>query len=101
MAVLLGILILAVKIYWWLILGEVILSWIPRRPGEPAALTGVRDFLALVTGPYLGIFRRLIPPVGVGGVGLDFSPLIGLIILSVVERFLTRAGYAAGALVLP
>jgi uncharacterized protein YggT (Ycf19 family) len=40
----------------------------------------VLDFLRDVTEPYLGLFRRFIPPFG----PLDLSPMIGLILLWLV-----------------
>ncbi len=45
----------------------------------------VYGFLYAVTEPVLGPIRRLIPPMGVGGMGLDLSPIIvffGLTILT-------------------
>jgi len=35
-----------------------------------------------LTDPYLNIFRKLIPP----AYGLDFSPMIGLVILQLIEK---------------
>jgi YggT family protein len=45
----------------------------------------VYGFLYAITEPVLGPLRRLIPPVGIGGMGLDLSPtivLFGLFILT-------------------
>jgi YggT family protein len=54
--------------------GRIILSWFPISPDSPMA--GVFSFLYTVTEPVLGPVRRLLPPVGVGGMGLDLSPII-------------------------
>ena len=43
------------------------------------------DFVTETTDPYLNLFRRIMPPVGGGGFALDLSPMIGLIVLFVVE----------------
>lgn len=67
-------------VYIILILIRVLLSWIPRMPYNPA-LRAVLDFITETTDPYLNIFRRIIPPIGGGGFGLDLSPMIGIIVL--------------------
>ncbi len=38
--------------------------------------------LDTIVGPYLNLFRRYIPPMG----GMDFSPVVAVIALSVIER---------------
>lgn len=40
------------------------------------------SFVDALTDPYLNIFRKLVPPIN----GLDFSPMIGLFILQIIER---------------
>jgi len=54
--------------------GRIILSWFPIAPDSPMAQ--VFSFLYTITEPVLGPVRRLLPPVGVGGMGLDLSPII-------------------------
>lgn len=54
--------------------GRIILSWFPIAPNSPMAQ--VFSFLYAITEPVLGPVRRLLPPVGVGGMGLDLSPII-------------------------
>ena len=65
------------------IFGRIILSWFPVSPGGPVAqISGV---LYSITEPVLGPIRRIIPPLGVGGMGLDLSPMIvtfGLVFLA-------------------
>lgn len=72
-----------VIVYLVLIFVRIIMSWIPRMPYNRylnAVLTFVRD----VTDPYLNIFRRVIPPLRMGGGGLDLSPIIATFVLLVV-----------------
>ena len=57
----------------------VILSWFPV--GRGGLLTDIYRVLASVCEPYIGIFRRIVPMAGAGGVGIDFSPLIALLVL--------------------
>lgn len=51
------------------------------RPGYSRALDLVLGYLRDVCEPYLRIFRRLIPGMGM----MDFSPIIGIIVLGVVS----------------
>ncbi|HET8862068.1 MAG TPA: YggT family protein [Solirubrobacterales bacterium] len=71
-------------VYIILILIRVLLSWIPRMPYNPT-LRSVLDFITDTTDPYLNVFRRIIPPIGGGGFGLDLSPMIGLIVLFILR----------------
>jgi YggT family protein len=71
-------------VYIILILIRVLLSWIPRMPYNPT-LRSVLDFITDTTDPYLNVFRRIIPPIGGGGFGLDLSPMIGLIVLLILR----------------
>jgi YggT family protein len=41
----------------------------------------VLEFVRETTDPYLNIFRRILPPVGAGGMQLDLSPMVGVILL--------------------
>ena len=66
--------------YQILIIVWCILSWFPMpREGVIADLIGAVD--ALVS-PYINLFRRFIPPFG----GLDFSPMLAILVLGVIER---------------
>jgi YggT family protein len=71
-------------VYIVLILIRVLISWIPRMPYNPT-LRRVLDFITETTDPYLNLFRRLIPPIGGRGLGLDLSPMIGIIVLIVLQ----------------
>ena len=77
-------------VYSILILVKILLSWVPRIP-DNAILRGAVQFVDDVTEPYLGLFRRLIPPIGVGGMGLDLSPIAALIVLQLVGTLIVRA----------
>jgi YggT family protein len=71
-------------VYIILILIRVLTSWIPRMPYNPT-LRAVLDFITETTDPYLNLFRRIIPPIGGGGIGIDLSPMIGIIVLVVLR----------------
>jgi uncharacterized protein YggT (Ycf19 family) len=80
-------------VYIALILINVLLSWVPRMPYN-RALRAVVDFVTETTNPYLGLFRRFIPPLGGGGFALDLSPMIGVIVLVVLREIVV--GLIAG-----
>src|SRR5262249_40180614 len=46
-----------------LIFARIVISFVPRMPSRPW-LRAVLDFIPETTDPYLGFFRRFLPPVG-------------------------------------
>jgi YggT family protein len=74
-------------VYIILILINVLISWVPRMPYN-RALRATLDFIKETTDPYLNLFRRILPPLGGGGLGLDLSPMIGVILLVVARAIL-------------
>ena len=72
-------------VYFILIFIRILLSWIPRMPYYPW-LRATVDFIHQVVDPYLNIFRRVIPPLGGGGMAIDISPILAIILLSIVWR---------------
>jgi YggT family protein len=68
--------------YIIVLFARVILSWFPINPGTP--LASVMRVLYALTEPVLAPIRRVLPPMRMGGMGLDLSPLIVLIVLQVV-----------------
>ena len=71
-----------IDFYELLILAECILSWF-----AVGGLVGdIYEVLQRITEPVVGIFRRLIPSVGGGGVRVDFSPMIAILVLDLVKR---------------
>lgn len=72
--------------YVLVILAAIIISWFPLEPDS--ALEGVRNGLRTVTEPVLGPVRRALPPVRLGGMALDLSPIIVLIALQVLQAII-------------
>ena len=66
-------------IYVLAIFGRIIFSWIPIANDSPVAV--VRGFLVKVTEPLMGPLRRALPPLRLGGFGLDLSPIVVLILI--------------------
>lgn len=73
---------IALQIYWIVVIARIILEWVPVSYDHPVAR--VRSALRAATEPVMAPLRRLIPPVRMGGVGLDLSPIILLIGLSLL-----------------
>jgi YggT family protein len=71
-------------VYIILIFANILISWLPRVPYN-RGLRIVLDFVTETTNPYLNLFRRFLPPVGGGGFALDLSPMIGIIVLFVLQ----------------
>ena len=61
------------------IIGRVIISWINVSPSNP--IVGI---IYKVTEPILGPIRRMLPAMG----GLDLSPMIALILVTVFQRII-------------
>ena len=72
-------------VYIILIFANILTSYIPRMPTYSPVLRAVLDFISETTNPYLNLFRRFLPPIGGGGFALDLSPVIGLIVLFVLQ----------------
>ncbi len=75
-------------VYIVLIFANVLISYVPRMPYRPW-LRATLDFITETTNPYLNLFRRFIPPLGGGGFALDLSPIVGVIVLFVLQALVT------------
>ena len=75
------IIIQAFMIYRFMLIGYILLSWIPA-----AQDSAVGRFLVAVCEPYLGIFRKFIPPIGM----IDISPIVAIFALSFIEKGLLK-----------
>lgn len=68
------------NVYETLIVVWCLMSWIPMRPG--GLLDDIRGAIGIIVEPYLNLFRRFIPPLG----GIDFSPIVAILALGIIER---------------
>lgn len=72
-----------VQAYYIVVIARIIMEWIPVSYDHP--LARLRAGLRALTEPLLGPLRAIIPPVRMGGMGLDLSPiilLVGLMLLA-------------------
>ena len=80
-----GVIGLIVKIYFFALLGMIILSWVAPGTANPAAM-----LMYQITEPLMAPLRSVIPPMG----GLDFSPIVMFILINIVDIALSN--FAAG-----
>ena len=72
----------AILAYSIILFVRIILSWVSMAWSPPPSLTPVIRVIYDLTEPVLGLVRRYIPPMG----GLDLSPLIIFLAISLVRR---------------
>ena len=72
----------ALYLYEMAIVVWCVMTYVPMREGSVPY--DVREALGRLVAPYLGLCRRIVPPVG----GMDFSPMVAILALVVVERLL-------------
>ncbi|MFE1244585.1 YggT family protein [Fictibacillus sp. NPDC058756] len=61
-----------IQIYYYLIIGYILLSWFPN-----ARESSIGQVIGRLVEPYLSPFRKIIPPLGM----IDLSPIVALMSL--------------------
>ena len=64
-------------IYYFCLIAYILMSWIPALQQS-----AVGEMLEKVCEPYLGIFRKFIPPLGM----IDISPIVGILALRFIQQ---------------
>jgi len=72
-----GILGDTLRIYSFLLIIRVLLTWFPSIDWS----NGILSALCSITDPYLNIFRGVIPPIG----GLDISSILAFLLLNFLQ----------------
>ena len=90
MALIANSLSIFLNIYFILLILRVLLSWFPNLNWYNPPLS----ILSQITDPYLNIFRSIIPPLG----GIDFSPVLAIILLQVVSGLFAQAAQSVAYL---
>ena len=80
-AVLVTFIQMLVTLFWVLLIARVLLSWT-----NPMGGGGLTAFIYQATEPILAPIRRLLPPTS----GIDWSPLIAMLLLGVILRVIVR-----------
>ncbi len=68
-----------VQFYGFLIFAYVLMSWFPIR----GIVADIYQVIGSLVEPYLGLFRRIIPPIGT----LDISPMVAYFVLILGSQF--------------
>ncbi len=68
--------------YIVILLARIILTWFPINPWSRWAR--VERFLGTITDPVLKPVRRILPPIRVGSMGLDLSPIVVFFALEIL-----------------
>lgn len=71
----------ALQLYSILLVIYILMSWVPSTRE-----TKFGQLLTKIAEPYLGFFRKFIPPFGM----IDFSPIIGLLALQLISRGISQ-----------
>jgi YggT family protein len=71
-------------VYLLCIFAYILTSWIPLPYN--VWLNRIQRFLYDVVDPYLRLFRRFLPMLRIGGLGLDLTPIVAIIVLYAVYR---------------
>ena len=72
-----GVLSDTLRIYSYLLLIRVLLTWFPSIDWN----NGILSALCSITDPYLNIFRGVIPPIG----GFDISSILAFLLLNFLQ----------------
>jgi len=74
---------IVLELYMWIMIIRALLSWVNPDPYNP-----IVQFLNSITEPVLYRVRQLIP---MSGVGIDFSPMIVILIIIFLQSFLVNS----------
>lgn len=77
-----SILLTILNIYSFILLIRVLMTWIPNLPHD----NPIVNFFFQVTEPLLKPIRNMLPPQS----GIDFSPLVLFLIISVLSQMIVR-----------
>ena len=91
-AAVLDVILAILSVIQWLVIIAAVISWVNPDPRNP-----IVQFLYRSTEPILRPFRRLLPPGRTGGI--DFSPLLVVLVILFVRTFLVRLFLRPGGLV--
>ncbi len=75
------------QVYIWLIFARIVMSWVKHNPYNPLI-----RFIYDVTEPFLGFFRKIIPPIGV----IDISPIAAFFALQLLNMLIIKILWLLG-----
>lgn len=87
LAPLIEVVLIVLNLIWWLIIASVIASWLVAFGvvnTRNDIVYRILDILNRITEPMLRPIRRILPAMG----GMDLSPMVLLLIIYVIRRYL-------------
>ena len=82
-----SVILLILKMVWWIMLGGIILSWVAGDNFHPAIV-----FISQLADKLFKPIRVLLPPMG----GLDFSPIFAFILLNFFQAIFVQFAVESG-----
>jgi YggT family protein len=76
-----------IGVYIWVFIISALLSWFPTTSSQSGMAT-VKRVLARLTEPVLRPLRQIVPRPRFGGVAVDFSVLVAVILLAFINRII-------------
>jgi len=76
-----------IQLYILVIVANALLSWFPPSTSSGGLATTQR-VLRTLTEPVLRPLRQIVPRPHMGGVSVDFSPIVAILILSIINNFI-------------
>ncbi len=76
-----------IQIYIYVLVISALLSWFPTTSSQ-GGLATTKRVLAQLTEPVLRPLRQIVPRPRIGGVSVDFSVLVAIIILGIISTIL-------------
>jgi len=73
-----------IQLYVYVIIIRLFMSWVPPTPGS--TYETIHSGFVTVTEPVLGPVRALLPPLRMGAMSLDLSPLLVIFGLNILSR---------------
>lgn len=80
-SIIIGIISGLFRIYSFMIIIYILMSWVPQLKATPLG-----EILERLVEPYLAPFRRWVPAIGM----IDISPIVAIFVLHFAERGLIR-----------
>ena len=68
-----------IQVYTLMLFARILASWVPQVNEYR-----IMQFIAYYTDPYLNLFRRIVPPLGM----FDLSPIVAFLCLSFAQNIL-------------
>lgn len=94
MDVVLQIICILLTVYWLVLFVRILLSWFPPPAGGIGRT--LYDVIFDLTEPVLRLVRGLLPPIRMGTMGLDLSPIVVFIALGLIQSVLCGGRFGLG-----